>query len=424
MIADGHTKRIWWVNGQVTEDMPPCRALPVKVSLKGLKTRGPMIDAEPVEEEGLDIVVARVPRPRRPRTSVRARPAALPRTHRAPSRETQAFLDGEDLPDEDIAILRELEAETRITHKDIAGERELALISEAQEGMRVDALLAWPIDDRRLRQISAAGRRAADTLLTAHDNLIRMYASRYARMASARHGADFDDLLQEARRGFLHGIKKFSATAGVKLTTYAAIWMLQCMGRTLDRTRSLVVLPFNVVERAKRIMKKGAPITADALIAAGKNTLNPEIAEAGAAVWSGRDISVHETVGGQASDDDDNGSLKIAGYLQSDEDVAENVVQADLAARRASLVHAALAELGANEQEVARRRLMTDPPDTLEEIGRDLGMTRENARLIEVKVKSKLAAFLLAQARANDVNAEVLGNPDELEIAVEVNEAA
>lgn len=442
MLVDGASRRVWWVDGVATDTLPSCRALPARVPAAALAKPRRVVDAElPDDADPLaGIVVARAPRPRRPRARPdRPRPAATPRPTHRPSKETQAFLDGEE-PEVDPALVREIEQDVAsllsITHEDIAGARELELIIQAQldAASTTDALAAARAAANRgdMTQLSKIwqspamrkARQAADTLLRAHDKLIRMYAGRCARMAAARHGVDFDDMLQEARKGFLHGVYKFSPQHGVKISSYASYWMIQCMGRTLDKTRSLVVLPYNVIERAKRVMRKGLPITPEALAAAGKGTLNPDIAIAGAAVWSGRDISVQETVGGGGDDGEDESTLKVAGYLQSDEDVQERVVEADLAQRRATLVHAALAELTDREREVARRRLMTDPADPLEVIGKDLGMTRENARLIEVRVKSKLAAFLAAQARANDVNEEVLGDPDELEAAAELAAAA
>lgn len=444
-VADGAAKRIWWVDGVATDERPSCRALPVVAPPADLTARK-VVEAELVDDEPLpDIVVARAPRRRPPRTRARTaapRPTAASTrpAQRPPSRETQAFLEDLELESgPDAATLRAIEHEVStfgITHADIAGERELELIREAQAGEQADEQVtkerAAAEKERRplnqalldsLRLASLRGRRAADTLLRAHDKLVRMYAARYSRMAGSRHGVDFDDLLQESRRGFLQGVMKFTTKFGNKLSTYAAYWMLQCMGRTLDKTRGLVVLPYNVIERAKRAQRQGLLITADTLKAAGKGKLNPEIAECGAAVWSGRDISVYETVGGGGADEEDNGSLKVAGYLQSDEDVQENVVEADLAARRAELVQAALASLTDQEREVARRRLMTDPPDTLEAIGRDLKMTRENARLIEVKVGSKLRAALMEVVRANDVAAEVLGEAVDAEDE-ELDEAA
>lgn len=431
-LVEGRSVRVWWVDGAATTEKPACRAPIVLAAPTELAPPARVIDAELVEEEP-EIVVVRVPRPRRPRTErpATARPSRPPpatRPSRRPSKETQAFLDGEDAPDS--ATIREFERESEtlgITHADIAGEREIELIKQAQAGIRADAVLAEGVpgaDRTALLRDSRLGRQAANTLLLAHDKLIRMYANRYSRITGSRHGVDFDDLLQEARRGFLHGITKFLEAPKAKLTSYAGFWMLQCMGRTLDKTRGLVPLPFNVIERAKRAAKTGEPITAEALIKAGKTPINPDIAAAAAAVWSGRDISVNETVGGPSADDDESASLKIAGYLQSDEDVEAKVAEAEVAGRRAALVQKALAQLTGQERTVAERRLMGDPPDPLEDVGRDLGMTREGARLIEVKVRGKLAAFLAAQARANDVDAEVLGDVEDWEGEAEVDEAA
>lgn len=408
-------QRLWWVGEVVTDQLPSCGAVePPSAATTAA--------ADPEAEEQ-----SKPSRPRRPRARQRAaKPVTAPRPSHRPSKETQAFLDGEDpelSTEVDTATLKAFERESvglGITHEDIAGERELALIVQAQlDAGAIEATMKPAIDAAKNGDsealmviwsypVLAKARKAANTLLSAHDKLIRMYAARCSKMTGSRHGVDFDDLLQEARRGFLHGIMKFKPQHGVKLSTYAAYWMLQTMGRTLDKTRGLVTLPFNVIERAKRAQKKGLAITAATLTAAGKTELNQEIAECAAAVWSGRDISVNETVGGSASDEDESAALKIAGYLQSDEDVEERVGDAEIAGRRAEMVRRAVSTLTDREQEVARRRLMTDPPDSLEEIGRALGMTRENVRLIEAKVAEKIRATLVQMAEQDELAAEML----------------
>jgi RNA polymerase sigma factor (sigma-70 family) len=329
-------------------------------------------------------------------------------------------LDGDDEPSREVLARIERDHETAaptITHLDIAGPREIALIREAQAGMRADDALKHPLDPakaRELRGVSLRGRVSCNTLLTAHDKLVRMYARRYYSAAGTRHGLDFDDMLQEARRGFLWGVTKFKVESGTKLSTYASFWMQQCMGRALDKTRSLVTLPYNVIELAKRAGKKGL-VTEETLQAAGggKRTLHPEIAQAAAMVWSGRDLSVNEQVGGGGEDDDESSALRVAGYLQSDEDVEERVVEADHQARRAAFAREALATLTEREQVVVQRRLMTDPPDSLDEVGRAIGVSRERVRQMEQEATAKMRVALCKLATANDLAAEVLEDPED-----------
>lgn len=417
--GDGY-QRVWWVDGVAQTDPPSCR--PVATGrVTALAHPRAVVDAELPGEPEPEITIARVPRPRR-RPSRPPPSSAAPRsTHRSsPSRETQAFLDGDDEPSREVLARLERDHETAaptITHLDIAGPREIALIREAQAGMRADDALKQPLDPakaRELRRVSVQGRASCDVLLTAHDKLVRMYARRYYSAAGTRHGLDFDDMLQEARRGFLWGVTKFKVESGTKLSTYASFWMQQCMGRALDKTRSLVPLPYNVIELAKRAGKKGL-VTEETLQAAGggKRTLHPEIAQAAAMVWSGRDLSVNEQVGGGGEDDDESSALRVAGYLQSDEDVEERVVEADHQARRAEFAREALATLTEREQVVVRRRLMTDPPDSLDEVGRAIGVSRERVRQMEQEATAKLRVALCKLATANDLAAEVLGEAEE-----------
>lgn len=109
---------------------------------------------------------------------------------------------------------------------------------------KLRSLLTPKVDERTLAQRYQAGDNAAGVaLLAMHKGLIYKYARPYF-----KRGADEEDLLQEAKMGFLDGVQKFDLSQPVKVSTYALHWARHYARRCMENTCSLIRVPVHAQE--------------------------------------------------------------------------------------------------------------------------------------------------------------------------------
>jgi RNA polymerase sigma factor (sigma-70 family) len=231
----------------------------------------------------------------------------------------------------------------RATHTDIAGDEEVALI----------------------RRYQAGDRRAGDILLEAHERLILKLAMKYR-----NRGLDDDDLIQWARMGFIHAASKWRAEEGAKLSTYAIIWMRQRLQCALDDQGSDIRVPTHMHQTIRKERRAGEGMSDKA--AAARLLLEPRRLDA--------PVLGHE----------DDGSTLGEMTADAEPGPEDAVVDEDAQARRRELIGRAMTWLTAQEQEVVRRMVLADDPETLEEVGASFDRTRERIRQIKVKALEKL----------------------------------
>jgi RNA polymerase primary sigma factor len=176
-------------------------------------------------------------------------------------------------------------------------------------------------------------------LVEANLRFVVSYAKRYR-----GHGVSFLDLIHEGNLGLIEAARRFDPAHNVKFITYAVWWVRQSMMHVLaDSTRA-----FSFPPKLFGVLHAGGP--------------------------GGEDISLSETLGDR---------------LPVDQAPVEDelIHQADL-----DELAAALRDLEGKEQEVVRLRygLGDSEPQTLQEIGDRLHLSRERVRQIETRAKEKL----------------------------------
>ncbi len=246
---------------------------------------------------------------------------------------------------------------------------------------------AWketPRDEqRRLRRLVADGERANQELTSANLRLVVSIAKRHV-----GRGVPILDLVQEGNLGLMRAVQKFDHSKGFKFSTYATWWIRQAITRAIaDQSRTIRV-PVHMVESINKVIRAqrnlGAKLEREPTMAEiGEEVgITPDKVEEILRIASQDPLSLDTPIG----DEDD---TSMADFIPD-----KGAAPLDLAARKLleQTVKDVLDDLSERESEVVRLRfgLEDGRPRTLEEVGREFGVTRERIRQIESKTLAKL----------------------------------
>jgi RNA polymerase primary sigma factor len=290
----------------------------------------------------------------------------------------------EELPDldmDDLALEALYEGRTRRTFQGADGSedafqsylhdiRGLSLISHEEELMLA-------------RRAAAGDTRARRRLVEANLRLVIAIARRYV-----NSGVPLIDLIQEGNMGLMRAAEKFDYKRGTHFGTYATWWIRQAVSRAAGEQSRLIHLPEHVATRLRKVRRVAAQISQES----GNDPLPEQIAEAAGMPLEEVDDLLHVTeqpVSLDAPADTEN-RYSLADTLED----RSSQAPADIASRHlvGEELHRALSTLTSRERAVVTLRygIGDGRSRTLLEVGRELNISRERVRQLEMVALMKL----------------------------------
>ena len=250
-------------------------------------------------------------------------------------------------------------------------------------------------NERLCALVNEGDDRAKEFLYYKNIKLIKKYAGIY--MTYYGHDLEFDDLVQLGTMGFFEAVSRFDQNKGTKLSTYAVWWIEQKIVRGILDNGFTIRIPVHMMEKINKVTKANR----DLYNKKGKEASSKEIAkyyneihndkitaeEAEQCLEYRKNYLNNVSLDAPIKDDGDDTLIDFVSYnsIETPEEYIEKMCLHDE-------INKILDNFDDREKDVIIRRfgLKDGKEETLEEIGKIYGVTRERIRQIEAKVLRKM----------------------------------
>ncbi len=229
---------------------------------------------------------------------------------------------------------------------------------------------------------------AKQRLIEANLRLVVSVARRYSQSSG---GITLLDLIQEGNLGLIRAVDKYDYKTGFKLSTYATWWIRQAISRAIADKSRLIRLPVHINETLGRVRRTSRELASEH----GREPTMQELADklelpidkvTQLMTMGNAPVSLDQPMG-------EEGDSSLGDLVEDSQGVDPDQQAAEISMRAA--VQEALTQLPERERKIIELRFGLDEggagqPRTLEEVGQQLGVTRERIRQIEAKVLRKL----------------------------------
>lgn len=241
--------------------------------------------------------------------------------------------------------------------------------------------------------------KALHELVRAYGRLVVAMASRFRNF-----GLPLGDLIQEGNVGLMQAAARFEPEREVRFSTYATWWIRSAMQDYILRNWSIVRTGTTSAQKSlffnlRRLRARIANTTGQSeLTEDGRHSIARELGVPLADVvrmeqrMSGGDQSLNAPV---ATDSEDDWQDFLVDERPNPEEI---VIGMKDGAARSHWLNSALGALSPREQVIIRERKLRDETVTLEDLGKELGVSKERVRQLEVRAMSKLKAALVRLA--------------------------